>query len=270
MFKFRATAILSVLTIGVFTLPSVTPGHALVSGGGIAANDKHVASGQMSSVLTVQQARKNCYPMSNFREGHKVWVVGYFQWGPVTNGPDPFEGFLFDSPKVRLPAGQWPQQAGLLISAPSMLENLRPVDVPSLQPGDRLLVHGTVGCAGNAVTLLLDRIEVVPDPSLQMPRLSVTEPAGHRRFFRSAWILAPHGLTLLYRYACRSGGSRMIVVVAPSTVDYGPISSKNVLASFSTRLARSGKGQFSYPRAGDYRIDVSVARASSWSMQANG
>ncbi|HCG03323.1 MAG TPA: hypothetical protein DEV93_22640 [Chloroflexi bacterium] len=269
MFRFRAAAVLIVLTMGVLTLPSVTPVHAEVSGRGIAADDKQVASGRVSSVLTVRQARKNCYPISNFREGRQIWVVGYFQRGPVTNGPTPFEGFLFDSPKVRL-HGQWPQDAGLLIGTPSTFENSRPVDVPSLQPGDRLLVHGTVGCAANAVTLILDSIEVVPDPSLQVPRLTIIEPAGHRLSLRSAWIQAPHGMTLTYRYNCTSGVSRMVVVVAPSTVDYGPMSSKNVLARFSTRMAKSGKGKFSYPRDGDYGIAVSVARACSWTMRASG
>jgi hypothetical protein len=62
----------------------------------------------------------------------------------------------------------------------------------------------------------------------------------------------------------------MVVVLAPSTVDYGPISSKNVLARFSTRMAGSAMGQFSYPRAGDYRIDVTVARDCSWTMRASG
>jgi len=106
-------------------------------------------------------------------------------------------------------------------------------------------------------------------PSGHRPRvmLAIIEPAGHRANFRSVAARAPYGLRIAYHYECKGHAESMTVVIARSTVDYGFIGKREVLARFQTDKAPRGDGVYTYARHSWYRLNVTVPSECSWSMR---
>lgn len=118
-----------------------------------------------SHPLSVRQVKSLC---SRSGSAHpNTWVTGYFQRGPISDGPFFFQGFLYDSAAAKLPAGTVPstpaQRKGLPIF---MVDTLRlsrtqKAAIQRIRPGRRVLAHGTVVCSRGRPGLKADEARAV-------------------------------------------------------------------------------------------------------------
>ena len=108
---------------------------------------------------------------------------------------------------------------------------------------------------------------VLPSGHRTRVAMTISEPAGHRANFRSVATRASYGLRIAYCYDCKGHAESMTVVIARSTVDYGSIGKREVLARFQTGKAPRGDGVYTYARHGWYRLNVAVPSECSWSMR---
>jgi hypothetical protein len=97
--------------------------------------------------LTVRQALLRC--AGSTAQDRNVSVVGYFRWGPMTDGPPYIGGLLFDSNKVRIPATiNWDHNPPVLRQGLSFIMGYAQRFAHLIHVGSHLLVHGTLVCDG--------------------------------------------------------------------------------------------------------------------------
>lgn len=118
-----------------------------------------------SDPLNVQQARALCVHSGGPHQN--IWIRGYFQRGPVTDGPFQFEGALFISSAVKLPAGAVAsspaQRQGLRVFIMNTVRLARAEHraVSQIRPGDLVLAHGSLTCSQGHASFNADRAQVV-------------------------------------------------------------------------------------------------------------
>lgn len=113
--------------------------------------------------LTVHRAFLTC--TRSTAQHRNVSVVGYFRFGPLTDGPPHIDGLLSDSNKVRIPANiNWDHASRFLHQGLSFNYGVgnRRADkrsvLAAVYVGSHLVVHGTLACSGPLPSLLPDNI----------------------------------------------------------------------------------------------------------------
>jgi hypothetical protein len=97
--------------------------------------------------LTVRQALLRC--AGSTAQYRDVSVLGYFQWGPMTDGPRHISGLLFDSKKVRIPPNiNWDHTPPVERQGLSFIMGYERRFARLIHVGSHLLVHGTLSCNG--------------------------------------------------------------------------------------------------------------------------
>lgn len=96
-----------------------------------------------------------------------TWVKGYFQRGPITDGPLQFEGVMSESRTTELPMGTVPstpaQREGLHIGVGYDVRLTREqyAVLRRIHPGSFILAHGTVACLRRSALLNADMVRLV-------------------------------------------------------------------------------------------------------------